>query len=362
MRNLKLILGYFGAGIAFVILCVWLGPIVFRGHVTTVSSELNLASLIATLMGGVMAAAGLVVALVSVVSFRTLDQRVEDKFQQLVRDHNDDQRTKTNSMFQGFSLQLQAISTLNLYEAEKLTEYALSLYPDLEGSRRQLALRFFNTTEDSLVSKFTENVLGRSQARFAQGVLTNSYPFEAEKWLERAREHDEDKDKYLTFCLAKLYGMRGRYDLMMEAFQDSLSAIDCEDNIFEIIVASAYACDSEPRLQELSNLIKVPLPISKESFFEAVNKNQDPITSRTFLCRKKMYPVFFGKLPSIYRVRVNIDSKGGYRLDFLGDDPKDVHRAPTEEDSTKWFTEEEAWNVLMNEGWVLCQIDPTPRW
>lgn len=359
MRKLIRVLVSVGAGVLILVLVVWGGPFVFGGHLTSVSSELNFVSLIATLLGGIMAAAGLSVGLVSVFSQTTLDRRIEDKFRQLVEADETERRVKTNRMFQGFALQLQSISSLDLHQAERVTEQALDLYPDLAGSRRQLALRLFDATERSFLSKYVTSKVPSSRVgvRFAAVAATGSYAHEAEKWLERARVHGEDGDKHLTFCLAKLYGMRGRYDLMLEALDQCIDDIDkLEADLFRIIVACAYSCDSEPRIKELSKRIHSSLPMSSEDFFKVVNHKEQPQDVSIFLCRRKTRSVSLYKLPDIFLLRIHDNGNEGYRVHFIGDSSHDIKRAPVEP-TDQWYTEEDAWSIVTNEGWVLCPIN-----
>ncbi|GMA65747.1 hypothetical protein GCM10025859_63620 [Alicyclobacillus fastidiosus] len=357
LRKFLRAFGLVGGGILFAVLVVWLGPIIFRGHLTSVSSELNFIAFLATLVGGIMAAAGLIVALVSVLSFRALDERVENKFNQLAEQDEKARRTQTNSMFQGFASQLQSISTLDLYQSERFTEQALSLYPDLAGSRRQMALRFFRATEDAFISKYRDKTLPRGKVYFPETIQSDSYAHEAEKWLERAKQHGEDNDKYLTFCLAKLYGMRGRYDLMNEALAESIPHIEnVHSQLFRLIATCAYSCDSEERLNKLASTINATTPMNMVEMFELLEIYKESWNTPFFLCRLKVNGLNLYKLPSLFMFRIYSNDQGEYRINFIGDDPYDIKRVPVEPDSEQWFTKEEAWNIISNEGWVLYAV------
>ncbi|OPG15065.1 hypothetical protein [Ferroacidibacillus organovorans] len=309
--------------ILLVVIVAVFGPSVFKGHLLTVSSQLNFAAMLGTLVGGIMAAAGLVVALVSVVSFSTLDRRIEDKFQQLVKESEQEQRTKTNAMFQGFALQLQSVNSGDLYVAESLLGEALELYPDLPGSRRQLALRFYNSTEEAYITKIVPPSIieGLRPHDGAMAVWNHqllcqnfnpapegSYSQEAEKWLEKARDYGEDEGGSLSFCLAKLFGMRGRFDLMLKCLgvaENRLQNATAEE-MFRVICACAEACQTEHQLADLSSTLNRPVPLFKENVFAEVDAFQGNLTRSfvAFIGRRKPNSFSGFETPNVFQLRV----------------------------------------------------------
>jgi hypothetical protein len=355
------------------------GPMVLRGHLTALSSELNFAALLATLVGGIMAAAGLVVALVSVVSFNTLDRRIEDKFQQLVKQSEQEQRAKTNAMFQGFALQLQSVNSSDLYTAESLLEEALDLYPDLPGSRRQLALRFYSATEEAYMTKIippstTESLRQRAGALAVwnhQMVCQNfnpapagSYPHEAEKWLERARDNGEDRDGGLSVCLAKLYGMRGRFDSMLKSLgmaKDKLHKATSEE-MLRLICACGVACQTEEQLAELSKVLSRSLPLSEDSVFTEVDAFQGNL-SRSFVAfigRRKPNSFSGFNTPDVFQLRIHPIGENEFQLAFVGDQPHEIQWWPKrdgEQGQTQYLSKNEAWTVVNSHCWVLEKVE-----
>lgn len=113
----------------------------------SVSNELNILSFLGTITGAIMAASGIIVALVSVYSLSAIEQRTEQKFQDLISKQEKNQEEHTRRIFQAFALQLEAVSTSNLERAEDLMKSALDYYQHLNLARRQMALRLYEATE-----------------------------------------------------------------------------------------------------------------------------------------------------------------------------------------------------------------------
>ena len=347
------------------------GPLVFEGHLATVKSELNFTALLATLLGGIMAAAGLIVTLVSVVSFTTLERRIENKFNQLTEKNANDQRQKTNDMFQGFALQLQAISMSDLLQAESVLRKALEYYPDLPGSRRQMALRFFNATEAVYVSKlFNKQEYLRLQVNNGiSAVLDHQlicqnfsikpeglYAVEAEKWLEEARTYNEDQDGFLAFCLAKLYGIRGRFQQMIELLNVSGAYLNDSQSSLGLIYSCAHACRNEEELVQLAQKINRDFPCDKNWIIEQFNLSQRPITSLGFLCKKKLQGFILNfEIPNVFKLRIHPLGEDRFQISIEGDQPHKVKWIP-ENNEDGGLSMDEAWTRIDALGWVLERI------
>lgn len=325
-----------------------------------------------------MAAAGLVVALVSVVSFSTLDRRIEDKFQRLVKQSEEEQRTKTNAMFQGFALQLQSVNNGDLYKAESLLEEAFKVYPDLPDSRRQLALRFYESTERSYIGKLVPDkrfvfqrlpdgalAVGNHEnlCKNFNPLLEDSYSYEAEKWLEKARDYGEDGDKLLSFALTKLYGIRGRFDLMLKCLsivEDRLQQVT-EEEMFRVICTCGAACQTEGQLLELFNILDRPIPLSQERVFSEMDsfKGDRSRPFVAFIGRRKPNTFASFNTPTVFQLKIYKHGESQYRLAFVGEHSHDIKWWPGEKDtegSDTSLDRNEAWAVINNHCWLLTMV------
>ena len=266
---------------------------------TKVAGELNLIAFIGTITGAIMAASGIIVGLISVFSLLNMDQRTEQKFNQLALVYSEQQYARMHKMFRGFALQLESVREIDIERAQDRMQEAIDSYPQLEGARRQMGVRLFEATIDAFYIKTgfkTPDSLFKANAYDAglnhgDGALnvflhetscknyhrkeSGSFEADAQKWLERSFEAGEDVDGLVSLYLAQLCGMTGRRKKMIENLKQAVGKRDCTStNSWE---ASLYinSCENEADIKELGTWLNWQAPVTKNDLDKAMNATEN---------------------------------------------------------------------------------------
>ncbi len=179
---------------AFVVLvgvpAAWLGLAHIAGVrlVSTGQDPLGLIVSLGGIMGAIFTIGGLVIALASILTALTVEDRVKTAFAAELPGL----QRRADKQIEGYIALLQASQTDDWAEAETLTQEALAKYPDLPGAYSPLALRMaryimesfgrqHNITNTSDYQKYLEllPVAGYSSITIA----------DATDWLQRALDH-----------------------------------------------------------------------------------------------------------------------------------------------------------------------------
>ncbi len=258
----------------------------------TVSSELNLVAFLGTIMGAMMAASGIIIALVSLYSLFAVEQRTEQKFAQLVLKQQVAQEEHIRRMFQAFAYQLEAVSTNDLEHAQDLMQSAIDLYRKLEGARRQIGLRLYEATELWFLGTNLKEILSNNQVLWQNPsavdhlyapaysnmvqvpieylTLDGDFSSDTQKWLEMALENGEDSDGKISLCLAKLYAIKGRRGRMMKYLEQASKLRNCTPDSIEETSLYLQSCTNAEDISELSRWLHWHSPFSKQDFHEWV--------------------------------------------------------------------------------------------
>lgn len=231
-------------------------------------------AIVGGVLGSVFTIGGLVIALGSLLSLMTIENRarqvMEDKFREL--------QPEFMSAVDARILSLRATIAAEKRqwrEAEALTKKALLLSPDLPGARAALGLAM---ADDICIEYAVEQGLDTAHhdavyRRLRAGVRAAALIPEAIKWLEDAVEHGEE-DRRAWLILAQLYGIHRRRDRMLEAVEQAVDRFaDARETLLTAVSLSMLvnACEGDERaIQRLAKMLGAQLILSEETISRTI--------------------------------------------------------------------------------------------
>ena len=284
---------------------LWIGLARWAGiPLGTVSDLGGLLATIGGAMGAIFAIGGLVIALVSVYTQLSIEDRVQRTFDQLqpALDERASKQIEANIAF------LRATGEREWRTAQQLTREAIEKWPALRGARSFLAGRM----ADDVVDWFFRRQLGTpppsgpSRASSPLGPLSTPagyvvstlpmalpsplpparivpYPHEepplveAIRWLEDAIAHEEDTDGELRARLALMYGVYGRQHEMIEAVRKALLVkpdlkpyFSSSDQLPMLVYPCRTAPDLRAALEPIARTLDLTLPVPATQVAQAV--------------------------------------------------------------------------------------------
>lgn len=239
-----------------------------------------------------MAAAGVIVTLVSIYSLFSIEPRVKQEFEKWAQQLESREIDSTNNRFKAFDIVSRAKQEDNLEQAEELTHEALSLYELLPNARRNMGLRFYDASFSAFIDKEHLNPLKTryATARF-DGYLSagTDYSAEAKDWLLKGFKADEDKDGRLSYSLAVLYAMQGRLGKAREYLSNAAShQYEFTSMDYMEKAVFLYACKTENDINSLTSLLQWNAPIPKETLVTLIPALVSKYKGKcTLLCLRK---------------------------------------------------------------------------
>lgn len=289
-------------------LLIWL--IVGKLTNTTTGTASDLSGLLASLggiMGAIFTVGGLLIALVSVLSQLTLEDRakrvMEEKFNELApaleqrADAHSEGRIAYNSIPQYIGLEYWSV-------VEGLAQVVLEKYPELPRFRSMVALGMAK----AVVKVFAKQVGGQSTLmpddlqRMQHGyTLPEAEPPTAQAliWLDKAQSAGDDPQGQVSAYQALLYGFTEAYQKMIESIgravkSDSETKDTANEHTSnkgfltapECLSMLVYACNNDRgRLEQLGAALGITLPVP----IDAVRKSLDQIGTKRFIDYVKWY-------------------------------------------------------------------------
>jgi len=230
----------------------------------------NAAAFAGEFSGALFTLGGLVIALASVVTLLSVENRVREAFKRAEVDVNLRFERQVTSQIEAHLAFFRATLAGNWQEAEQQAEEAIAKYPQLPGVRSFVALKMFDEVEATFYlvhHDFQDNLDPRVfRPRPNMGVSPLS---EAGVWLRSAIEHD-DQVRRCRAALAQWYGMSQRYDKMREQLA-LLSTEDRKNLVQPIKIATmAYSCfpTTEERLRQVGIELSIELPVAVDQVNE----------------------------------------------------------------------------------------------
>lgn len=244
-------------------------------------------ALLGSVMGGIFAAAGLVVGLIAVLTTLSLDDRIRRAYVGAQAELLADFEEKANTQIEAHIGFLQATNARDWQSAERLTKEALDRYPGLHGAKAYLGSRLADNVLVTLKlarAQWDHRVWhpdGGWMWRVPSVNWPESAPLaEAIGWLEDAISESQDTGGELLANLALMWGAHGRPEKMLEYLRkvpndqrQFLRRPDC-------LLAVANGCKSSPAiLKDVGVLLDITLPASADTisnWIEAIDLSRTP--------------------------------------------------------------------------------------
>lgn len=275
----------------------WLAGVAFVGGAVLIVVLLLIArpasapdewlALLGSVMGGIFAAAGLVVGLVAVLTTLSLDDRIRRAYERAQTALLADFERRANAQIEAHIDFLRATSAGDWQSAERLTKEALDRYPGLHGAKAYLGsrlaenvlvtLRLTRTPWDRRVwSNDRGRTWGLPQPEWPEGAPLA----EAIRWLEDALRAGENTNGEVLRNLALMWGAHGRPEKML----DYLRRVPDEQRQFlrrpDCLLAIANGCKSNlASLAEVGRLLGITLPVPEaalRAWIEATDLERTP--------------------------------------------------------------------------------------
>lgn len=215
------------------------------------------------LSGALFTLGGLVIALASVVTLLSVENRVAEAFHTAEADVNARFERQVSAQVDAHMAFFRATLAGNWQDAEKQAEEAIEKFPKLPGVRSFVALKMFADVEATfywLRHDFNDNPDPRV---FRPRVNMDMSPVnEAGSWLRQAITHN-DQVPACRAALAQWYGVTRRYDKMCEQLTQ-LSPDDLTKLVQPIKLATlAYGCLDHPDegLKQVGAKLSIEIPV-----------------------------------------------------------------------------------------------------
>jgi hypothetical protein len=235
-------------------------------------------------LGGLMAAiftvGGLVIALASLVTLASVEQRIDTRARALMPELE----ARADAQIEAHLMIRDASDTQDFERAERLTKEALEIYPGLHSARASLALKY----AVAVVSSFQLHHGYRSRQSLAFHDLAPAEAplMEAIEWCVLAIDHGEDSDGGISAYLALVYGCAGQLGRMEEVLQSLLGPHPDWGPYLtrpEHLIALVHACRSVEQLAKLGDTLGIRLPASVDDVrptVASIQVNGDPAQER----------------------------------------------------------------------------------
>jgi tetratricopeptide (TPR) repeat protein len=274
--------------VLWVLLAHWLGLSLSAAGTTS-----SLLAIVGGVMGAIFTVGGLVIALVSVYTQLSIENRIRRSFEALLPELDE----RAQAHIEAYIAFTQATEEHNWRRAQELADEALEKWPALRGVRRVLAEKmsrevaqwfFLREVEHARLGPVPGLVTsGREGFGLREGMVSIYGPsmaapnpalyvsrediplIEAINELADAIAHGEDTDEELRALLALMYGVAGRYDDMLRCVK---MAVEHNEGLMPYFQESwqlallANGCalrNLEVRLKDLGSIIGKALPAAR---------------------------------------------------------------------------------------------------
>lgn len=261
---------------------------------STLASQLNSLALTGTIMGAAMAAAGVIVTLVSIYSLYAIETRVKQEFDKWANGLGNSEAELANKRFKAFDLAARATQTDDLEQAEIITNEAISLYELLPNARRRMGLRYYESAYRTFVVKerldLIQSAFATTRLGYNNAPTSTDYSAEAKEWLQKALKASEDTDGQVSYALAVLYAMQGRLDKVKEYLTLAAAVnLDCRPPDYIMKGVFLHACNTENDIQSLNEWLQWEAPITKDTLMSEIPKLSANSSRKqnTLLCVRK---------------------------------------------------------------------------
>jgi len=271
--------------------------------------------MLAGIMAAIFTVGGLVIALTSIVTLLSINERVRSTIQKELPDL----KAQADHQIQAYLL-LQASGAEDVERAAALVEEALRLYPDAKHARSDLGLRL----NDIIVTNFIHQH-GDPDTVYAAPPhpWEPTPPFsEAVRWLRAALEHGDTRDGRVPAALATVYAAQRYHDSMIamvrmvrDTYPDQLSSLKEQERMAVL----AYACvPSHERLCGLGVDLDMRLPMELKDVREWIvsidlaDDNKGPHYAEFYVVgRFSRWGNDIGRFPVLVRILLVATDAGG---------------------------------------------------
>ncbi|MHB1681514.1 MAG: hypothetical protein ACYCYO_01620 [Bacilli bacterium] len=279
----------------FISILAAVGTIVLWAYIGHHSSKtLSDAGILATIVGGIATAGGVVTALISLFSLNTVDATIQKSIEKEQALLDKKFKENINSFTRAFSAYNEAMSEDDLLLAERFMNKALNTLPYLPLAAEKMGIRFANSTLD-----FFRNQMHMQKAPLLRmqnfpssslflGPLAKkevddggvNYSLKSIEWLKRAKSDSEHTFK-LDWFLARLYAICGYKDESIAALRETIST-DSEfqhDEIVRDLGLLLWTAHTENDVSEVCKIIGYTpqLKLSADEFVQL--RSGTPTTS-----------------------------------------------------------------------------------
>ncbi len=255
------------AVILVVIPACWLILARLTGVTSGGQDPLGLVLILAGIMGAIFTVGGLVIALASIVTLLSINERVRSTIQRELPDFKE----QADRQIQAYLL-LQTSATEDVERAAALVEQALHLYPAAHHARSDLGLRLTEVVMADFIRRH-----GDPDMVYAAWPAPWEPPppfSEAVRWLRAAWDHGDARDGRVLVALLTVYGAQRYYDSVIalvrtvrDTYPDQLAYLREQERLAIL----SYACvPFDERLRELGGALGVTLPMNIEDVRKAI--------------------------------------------------------------------------------------------
>lgn len=318
------------------------------------------------LSGAFLTLGGVVVALASIVTLISVEERVRQAFDRAHMAVKEDFELQMNRQMEAHLAFFRSTLAHNWEEAEAQARLAIEKYPTLSGVRSFIGLKMFDAVE----SVFYLNHVDFDGLMRARPDLDGSPTVEAVKWLEDAIMHD-DQSVRCHAALSCLFGILGRSTKMIEHLRELTVDQAKEQLIYPAsLIALAHGClGNEGCLTDTGRKLGISWP--------TINEVDGWIRRLWQESHQDGFPLYF-KWWVMPRPQTNIDARTYPRLLLIR--PFTLDGGEAKGNASFWVAsgiqnipqsetgETKAFDELMQDldarFWFLCPEDPeqTRRW